>query len=506
MSKGVSSLPIKVQTGESVEMLNWEFSEMQMLAHRVRMMERFRRILFGGATGGGKTALLVRDLFLAATVHYPGDQFLMMRYDLALLREQAWNLFVALIPQALIKRHTLSPRPILELAPPYNSKIFGTDGKSVGKWWGQEFRGGYIDEGHEIASIIYQLLETRFRAARKVGQANTSAYHYLFITANPAPGYLHDRFIKNCPKDYIFIPSKLDDNPFLVDAENYKSRLREELTEEQFRRMAEGDWGAFEGVVYHEWNPGVHVEDFELDESKPYTIIQAADWGYTNYAVILFMAKDEMGDVWVFDEIAVKRTKPDTLAEMYHERCARYGLGEDQRMVPIDPSVRKKEREGGSAWADLVQAGMPLVLANNTRQGIMTIKKMLERRHHQFLQLDKAEEFGVGLDLYPALHVHPRCQLLIDEFPNYRWEQQTSFKMVSQNKPEVPQKKDDHALDALRYGINYLTIGGVREPVHNWNTATPYVEATLEAELRRGLSEYGMVVEETVPYGGRVYG
>jgi phage terminase large subunit len=58
-------------------------------------------------------------------------------------------------------------------------------------------------------------------------------------------------------------------------------------------------------------------------------------------------------------------------------------------------------------------------------------------------------------DNRPRLTVDPSCVETINEFESYVW------------KPEKdePVKENDHAMDALRYGINAIDIPSIRELV-----------------------------------------
>jgi hypothetical protein len=52
------------------------------------------------------------------------------------------------------------------------------------------------------------------------------------------------------------------------------------------------------------------------------------------------------------------------------------------------------------------------------------------------------------------LFITRRCENTLKELSNYRWDRFASSKIEARrNKKEVPLKKNDHCLDALRYGI-----------------------------------------------------
>jgi hypothetical protein len=82
----------------------------------------------------------------------------------------------------------------------------------------------------------------------------------------------------------------------------------------------------------------------------------------------------------------------------------------------------------------------------NWRQGVDLIKKFLRMR-------DTGETDEHGGPLYsPGLYVDYSCLNTIREFNNYRAPAATG----ERNLREAAQAYDDHALDALRYGLVHL--------------------------------------------------
>ena len=77
--------------------------------------------------------------------------------------------------------------------------------------------------------------------------------------------------------DRIFIPSKVDNNPF-IDAESYKQRLRSSGSKELVQAWLDGDWCVTLGAFFDCWSTARHVV-------RPFTIpkewlrFRAMDWG-----------------------------------------------------------------------------------------------------------------------------------------------------------------------------------------------------------------------------------
>jgi len=57
----------------------------------------------------------------------------------------------------------------------------------------------------------------------------------------------------------VFILARISDNPYLAGTA-YERQL-ESVAEATRRALLEGRWAVFEGAVFSEWNPRIHVCD-----------------------------------------------------------------------------------------------------------------------------------------------------------------------------------------------------------------------------------------------------
>jgi len=81
-----------------------------------------------------------------------------------------------------------------------------------------------------------------------------------------------------------------------------------------------------------------------------------------------------------------------------------------------------------------MEHGVPIALGHNdVRAGITRMQNRFGKR---------------------ALFITRRCEQTLKEIANYRWDRFASSKIEARrNKKEVPLKKNDHCMDALRYGV-----------------------------------------------------
>jgi len=92
----------------------------------------------------------------------------------------------------------------------------------------------------------------------------------------------------------------------------------------------------------------------------------------------------------------------------------------------------------------------------NWRQGVELVKTFLQLR-----EVGKADEYGTPLER-PKLYIDHSCPNVIREFNNYRAAKSPSAPTNSTSDKNAALKVDDHALDALRYGLMHLFELGAR--------------------------------------------
>lgn len=203
---------------------------------------------------------------------------------------------------------------------------------------------------------------------------------------------------------------------------------------EWFAQEIGAEFTAFVGKIYGEFHERDHVRKLEFNPAWPNYI--TFDWGFTNpMAAIEFQVtpRDEVR-IWrehyepgltlpEHVEMMQKRNQP----EGYHLDLG-FGDAADpqaaltmtQLMIPTHADPMSKD---------------------NWRQGIEVVKRFLKQR--------KDGSFG--------LYVDHSCHNTIREFNNYR----SKEPIKGNNVPEMGQKQDDHALDAIRYGMMHLFELGV---------------------------------------------
>jgi len=202
--------------------------------------ERF--ILYGGALGGGKTVWLA-NVAIDESLRHPNNLGLLCRARLSDLKDTTLKTLEQWLPTEVVALHHKTERYYKLI----NGSVILYDGlgdledtkKRLG---GLELGWFGVDQAEEITESQFNLLDTRLRL-RLPG-----IHYHGFLTANPAPGWLRDRFIDQKLDDHRFIPSLPKDNPYLPA--DYEENLKKRLPEPMVRQLMEGQWDVDMGGNY----------------------------------------------------------------------------------------------------------------------------------------------------------------------------------------------------------------------------------------------------------------
>ena len=269
-------------------------------------------------------------------------------------------------------------------------------------------------------------LECKMRVLDKCGQ--------IFGTMTPLKGltwvyneiYLNE---KNSPDVWCEFMS-WEDNPFLnkEEIESFSNSLnQDELIARKY-----GNFSGFGGLVYSEFDESVHVIEPFTVPTDWYDLI-SIDPGLNNPLSCHWYAVDYDGNVYVIAEHY--EAKRDILyhSKKIKEKCKQLGwktLSNGNYYALIDSAANQKTLSGVKSVAELFYE---LGITVNTKvnkdlfSGIQRVKSYLKNANGQ-----------------AKLFIFKNCVNLIREIKGYFW-----------SDSDNPIKKDDHALDELRYYIQF---------------------------------------------------
>lgn len=286
----------------------------------------------------------------------------------------------------------------------------------------------WIDEGREITGYAWNVIYTRVTRGKKA---------LVWVTTTPN-GYdwvyeeIYKPFSSGNP-NYFCVLYKSTDSPYFDN--DTANEARQKLTAEFYRQEYEASFEYFTGRVFKDFDRKIHVVNVEIPAT--WERFRTIDFGYMNPTVCLFVARDPDGKLYVYDEY-FESGKPTA----YHvEQIKQKSVGHSVRTTYGDPSAAQMIEDYKSLGVYITPGNADVISGIN--------------RVTEYLKI-------YGLSGQPRIYINERCENTIREFENYRWAESKR----DENKKDVPLKRDDHCMDALRYMIYTYT-----EPVRVTNDA-----------------------------------
>jgi PBSX family phage terminase large subunit len=221
-------------------------------------------------------------------------------------------------------------------------------------------------------------------------------------------------------KNLVRVHFQMDDNP--SNTPRILERYKTMHTGVFYRRYVLGLWCAADGLIYDSFDEPVHTysEPPQLINPRRYIAI---DYGTSNPMCFLEILDDgniaRIQSEYYYSSKERGRQKTDT---EYAEDFVKFaGTPEDVLYVVLDPSA-------ASFKIELRNRGYRVKDADNdVRNGISKVSTMFALK---------------------KLLINRKCRSLINELLGYIWDEK-----AAERGDERPIKSNDHACDALRYGI-----------------------------------------------------
>jgi PBSX family phage terminase large subunit len=395
-------------------------------------------ILYSGGVGSGKTLIGCISVLTMAFLH-SGD-YLVCRLFNPELKLTTYKTFLEICPKELIAEHRVADQII---------KIKSVDGgisnvifrglEEPDKHRSLNLNAAYIDEASQVSEEAFTLLQSRLRGKH---------YRKILCTTNPnGHSWLYRYWIKkdfgndNAKRQFFSVHAPSVENIHLPDG--YVQNMLDSWSDERIKREVMGSWDAFQGQVYTEFERSKHViKPFVIP--KEWTRFIGLDHGYRNPAAAIFCAMDYDGNIYVYREFYQNEWIIEEIVK------GRKGIGpglvdligeEKIEGIWIDPSTKANRGKDSdfTTYLDYLPQKYALIPANNeVSNGIDRVK--------QLLKLDSKTK-------QPRIFFFDTCVNVIEQMAQYRYQELTPGQELDKNIKEEPVKKDDHAVDALRYAI-----------------------------------------------------
>ena len=394
-------------------------------------------VLFGGAAGGGKSYGQLIDALIYA-LKYPKSKQLILRRTFPELEKSLIRVHLELYPREIYTYNSSNHVGRFK-----NGSIidfsYCDNEKDVFKYQSAEYDVIRFDELTHFTEDMYVYLLSRIRGANtnpKMAKSSTNP-------GGVGHSWVKERFIdigepnkehKIGKTTRIFIPSKVQDNKFLlaVDPE-YIDRLQN-LSEKDQRILLYGDWDIFDGQYFNEFKREIHViEPFVIPEHWKRYI--AMDYGLDMLAV-LWVAIDTEGNAYVYKEIH----ESNLIVSEACKKIKEINNDEEYEYIYAPRDLWNRRQETGKSVADIFY-----------ENGVMLTKTSVDRvdgwlATKEWIKVIESRDIETGEETKTSkLKVFRNCNNLIKNLP------QVQIDEKNPNDVATEPHELTHICDALRY-------------------------------------------------------
>ena len=228
------------------------------------------------------------------------------------------------------------------------------------------------------------------------------------------------------------------------------------MSREAFAQEIGADFTTFVGKIYPEFDMATHViDDYVFKPEWPNYLF--FDFGYVNPFCALDVQIDPWDNVYIWREHYLSYERIDAHLALMARREQPFGYHVDMATGDAaDPASCEHISE------KLVGCFYDPKSKENWREGVDLVKTFLEVRELSQLVVDEEGNIVSDEVTAPRLFVSRDCKNTIREFNNYKSPETTGSFRNRKSPRETAQTIDDHALDALRYGLMHLYKLGAR--------------------------------------------
>lgn len=259
-----------------------------------------------------------------------------------------------------------------------------------------------------------------------------------WITMTPVEGmtWVYDDIYNAAMTDPLLYVVEVDTtmNPHLNPGEI--DVIMSGLSKDEVNARIHGRFIQRGGLIYKNFSEQKNVIDAMIPP-KEWLHFCMMDAGFNNPTCWLWAAVDSEGRMIVYDEHYESGLVVQEHAKFVHAKNQQHGIIPSYNVG--DPSIKNVDPiTGTSVQIEYVDNGIPIMLGNHdVKAGINAVAT---RIGHEKLP--------------PRLFITRNCLHTLWEIQRYRWATWATKKHnFEKNAKEEPHKKDDHAMDALRYGV-----------------------------------------------------
>lgn len=248
---------------------------------------------------------------------------------------------------------------------------------------------------------------------------------------------------------------------------------------QMYTRFLLGEWGAYEGLVYPQFDESMHMVSndkmqkyLDLLTEMGYMIkwIAGYDYGIAVPSCFLLAFTDPNGNVIVIDgfykkemSVADQRKKIASLCRKYGVNYKRATRAQGKRLQPYaDPSIFKR----GPGGAKVVGASVARMFEDNSRDeyGAVLPKISMQRGNNAILNgITKVQQYLQPSAMHrnpftgnygaPRIYFAQHLHFIADEANDYIWKPAAANSV--DEKSDEPRDGNDHAMDTTKYLLSH---------------------------------------------------
>lgn len=314
----------------------------------------------------------------------------------------------------------------------------------VYKFQGAEYEDISIDEATQHAEEVFQYLRSGHRTSKSYIKPkflltfNWGGIGHVWCKRI----FIDKEFVENeDPSDYDFVFASVYDNQALLNADSDYLKILQGLPEKLRKLYLEGDPNAFEGQFFTEWSTAHHViaPRYSLyDAPTTFKYVLCWDEGTYNPRAVYILAMDGDGNVEIIYEYYKSGETAITAAQNIRAQL------EENKIINVlrahgklvyDPSMDIKSNQTGISTSSIIAKELELSsmpASNNRIEGARMFREFLK-----FTTFTPSK-----------LKVWSTCKNLIRTLP--------ALIHDDHNNEDVDTDGEDHAYDAVRYGLSAL--------------------------------------------------
>jgi phage terminase large subunit len=358
----------------------------------------------------------ISQLFAYKMRNEQGKEFGICRKTMPALKMTAYRLFIDMVKEwGLYNRdwHNKTEH-FFDFKPQKNrTTFFSLDDPE--KLKSSEFNYIWMEEANEFTYQDYITLLTRLS-----GKASSNNKNQIFLSLNPID---YNNWIAKklaAQSDVEIIKSTYKDNPFL--AKEYIQILKDlkDQDKNSYKVYALGEWGSLENLIYNNYS---FIDDFPKKENLD-EIIYGLDFGFNNPSALV--------------KIGLKENNAYLQQVLYETKLTNSQLIEKLKVLNIEPNLQiYADSAEPNRIEEICKAGFNCFPSDkDVNKGIDTVKS-----YKKFITKDSAD--------------------LIKEIQSHSWQTNKTGDVI-----DIPIKINDHACDAVRYGIySYCKKYKMSEPL-----------------------------------------